>query len=113
MKRKLIGLLLGAAGLVYGLVTFALPLLADNKAQAAAKSPAGNDAGYRVGDRLQPASPKSNASTATQAAPAAYQEVEWFALIPKGWEPEKMFKNMGALTDADPRAMDALQKLRE
>jgi hypothetical protein len=68
---------------------------------------AGNDK-YRVGDRLQkfkaPAEAKKN-----------YQEVGWDALIPEGWDPVKAFKGIdfSRLNDGDPRAMDALDKLKQ
>ena len=43
-----------------------------------------------------------------------YQEVRWEMLIPKGWDPAKQFKSLdlSTLRDSDPRAMDALQAMR-
>lgn len=75
---------------------------------ADAASAAGAQAEYRVGDRLSPA--KSGATPA-----AVYKEIGWDALIPSGWDPQKAFKgiDLGTLRDSDPRAMEALQRLRE
>lgn len=43
-----------------------------------------------------------------------YKELQWESLIPKGWDPAKQFKSLdlSTLKDADPRAMDALQAMR-
>ena len=106
MRQRLILVLLVLAGLVYGITTFVLPSLAGGKAQAATKTAPGNDAGYQVGDRLPAVPPKPGG---TSTVPTAFEEVTWFALIPKDWEPMKMFdESMAKLNDADPRAMDAL-----
>jgi len=61
---------------------------------------------YKVGDRL---APKPAAST-----PAGFKEVPWDALVPKDWNPAKEFQglNLGAMDDADPKAIAALEKLR-
>lgn len=65
-------------------------------------------AGYRLGDRL---------SRPQSAAPplAGYQEIGWDALIPQDWDPRQAFKglDLGTLTDADPRAMEALRRLKD
>lgn len=64
------------------------------------------DPGYRIGERL--AQPK--------AAPTAdYKEITWEALVPAGWDPMKAFKalDMGKLKDEDPRAMEAMDRLKE
>jgi hypothetical protein len=62
---------------------------------------------YQLGDRLAPRS-------ATPAAPA-YKQIDWDALIPKDWDPSKEFKrlNLANLSDGDPRAMQALEKMKE
>jgi hypothetical protein len=48
--------------------------------------------------------------------PAAepWPEIKWEALVPKGWDPSKEFKNLdfSKLQDSDPRAMEALDKLK-
>lgn len=74
---------------------------------------------YKVGDRL----PQNKAVTAPSkpvapplpAASDSYKEIRWEALIPKNWDPSKDFKNldMNFLNDGDPRAMAALQTMRE
>jgi hypothetical protein len=70
-----------------------------------------NDGNYRLGERLQ----QSKAPKADPAAAREFKEVTWEALVPKDWDPAKAFKGMdlNAMNDADPRAMDMLQKLRE
>jgi hypothetical protein len=50
-------------------------------------------------------------------APAAVgpvQEAEWFALQPRDWEPARTFnEDVERLNDNDPRAVEALARLRE
>ena len=47
-------------------------------------------------------------------AAATFEEIEWFALVPADWEPAKTFNDdIARLQDNDPRAMEALAKLRE
>jgi uncharacterized protein len=62
-------------------------------------------ADYRVGERLTP----------RQATPALnYREIEWDELTPKGWDPMAAFKglNMSRLKDSDPKAIEALEKMK-
>lgn len=62
-------------------------------------------ADYQVGERLKP----------RPATPALnYREIEWDDLIPKGWDPMAAFKglNMSRLKDSDPRAIEALEKMK-
>jgi hypothetical protein len=61
---------------------------------------------YKDGDRLHGA-PKVDAG--------GYTLIEWDALIPKDWDPTKEFKRMNlyALDDGDPRAMEALEKMKQ
>jgi len=63
--------------------------------------------GYRVGERL--AQPK-----AANAADS-YKEITWEALIPADWDPMKAFKalDMGKLKDEDPKAMEAMERLKQ
>jgi uncharacterized protein len=61
---------------------------------------------------------KSTAKAGALPAPAVaadYREITWDALVPKDWDPSKAFKdvNLGALSDADPRAAAALKRMRE
>ena len=61
---------------------------------------------YQVGDRL----PQQ-----TSDAKSSYKTVTWDDLMPKGWDPMTEFKKIdfSKMKDSDPRAMDALTKLRE
>ena len=60
---------------------------------------------YRVGDRLKPSA---------TAARTAYQEITWDDLIPKDWDAMAALKgiNVARLRDGDPKAQEALDKLR-
>ncbi|MFZ6679200.1 DUF3299 domain-containing protein [Undibacterium sp. Tian12W] len=87
---------------------------------AKAAEPSGQ---YKVGDRLpqnKAVGSSASAAPASKPAPApaaseSYKEIRWEALIPKNWDPSKDFKNldMNFLNDGDPRAMAALQTMRE
>jgi hypothetical protein len=48
-------------------------------------------------------------------AQANWPELKWEALVPKGWDPSREFRDLqfSQLQDSDPRAMEALQKLKE
>lgn len=65
---------------------------------------------YKVGDRV---------GTPAGKVVDGFREIEWDDLIPKDWMPEKLFEdlfkdiNLDKLTDADPRAMELMQKVRE
>ena len=76
--------------LALALLTFALPASSQD---------------YRIGDRLKPS-----------ASPArtAYQEITWDDLIPKDWDAMAALKgiNVARLRDGDPKAQEALEKLR-
>jgi len=63
-------------------------------------------ADYKVGDKL-PARPA--------AAHAGFREVSWDDLLPKGWDPMQPLKDLrlDKLKDSDPRAIEALEKLRQ
>jgi hypothetical protein len=43
-----------------------------------------------------------------------YREIKWEALVPKGWDPASEFKalDLDKLQDSDPRAMEALEKIK-
>ena len=62
-------------------------------------------ADYRVGERL-PAASKGN--------PGSYREITWDELMPKDWDPRAVFKGLDLvrLKDSDPRAREALEKMR-
>jgi uncharacterized protein len=61
---------------------------------------------YKVGDRL--AQPGSSASS-------VYKETGWDVLVPKDWDPMKELRalKLGTLKDSDPRADEALRRMRE
>lgn len=64
-------------------------------------------ADYRLGDRLKPNPPGL-------ARSVDYSEITWDALVPKGWDPAAEFRgiNLSRMKDSDPRAIEALEKLR-
>ena len=81
-------------------------LLVSAPLPAFAQAPAGKAAGqYAVGDRL--------------AAPAAgkgeFREISWDDLIPTDWKPEAFLADLklDELQDADPRASEAMQRMRD
>ena len=48
-------------------------------------------------------------------AAEAYKQIEWEALVPTGWDPTQDLKALlgsGKLQDSDPRAMEALEKMK-
>ena len=62
---------------------------------------------YKVGDRLQ--------QHGSAHAKSKYRNITWDDLMPKDWDPMTEFKKVdfSKMKDSDPRAMDALKKLRE
>ncbi|MCK9387140.1 MAG: DUF3299 domain-containing protein [Sulfuritalea sp.] len=45
----------------------------------------------------------------------AYKKITWEALVPKGWDPAQDLRALlrsGKLQDSDPRAMEALEKMK-
>lgn len=66
----------------------------------------GKNTDYQIGDRLQQPSAR---------AKSAYKAATWDDLIPKDWDPMTNFKgiNFSKMNDSDPRAIEALRKLRE
>jgi uncharacterized protein len=63
-------------------------------------------ADYQVGDHLKPPA---------AATEAGYRTITWDDLVPADWHPEDIFKQMdfANLKDNDPRAGEALQKMRD
>lgn len=53
-------------------------------------------------------------ATVPALAADAFAEIRWEELVPKGWDPSADLRGMdlGKLQDSDPRAMEALEKLR-
>ena len=62
-------------------------------------------ADYKVGDRLAPAA---------QGKATTYKEISWDDLLPKSWDPMKVITelNLDKLKDSDPKAMEAMEKLK-
>ncbi|MDX9981396.1 MAG: DUF3299 domain-containing protein, partial [Lentisphaeria bacterium] len=84
------------------IATLALLLLVhDSSAQ-----PIGPKAEFQVGDRL-----RGMAATGE----VRYREITWDELLPKGWNPMAVFKGIdfSRLRDNDPRAIAALDKIKE
>jgi hypothetical protein len=92
-------------------------------------APSGNR-DYKVGDQLAPPdsgkAKNKSSHPATQAAPApptasapksdgTYKEKSWDDLMPRNWDPMASLKGLKLenLKDSDPRAMEALEKMRE
>jgi uncharacterized protein len=61
---------------------------------------------YQVGDRLQ---------QRDSEVKSKYKNIVWDDLVPKDWDPMSDFKKLdfNKMKDSDPRAIEALQKLRE
>jgi hypothetical protein len=69
---------------------------------------------YKVGDKLAPAeSPKKTRPAAI--SPGEFKEKTWDDLMPKSWDPMASLKGLKLdnLKDSDPRAIEALQKIRD
>jgi uncharacterized protein len=79
-------------------------------AAAVARPPAQPDAGFQLGDRLKQA-PAAKA----KPAPTSFREINWDELIAPGWDPRAIVRELqfGVMSDADPRAREAMNKLRE
>lgn len=88
------------------LAALALAALALASLPAAAQAPAAKPAGqYAVGDRLAAPAPGKG----------AFREISWDDLIPADWNPEGFLSSLelDKLEDNDPRAAEALQRMRE
>ncbi len=103
------------AGLLLSTSVLAAPTSAEEQKKpipaASATAVANGQGQYQLGERLAPVSPK----TPQKAVPLSqYKEIGWEILVPKSWDPMKAFEgiDMENLDDADPRAMEALQKMR-
>jgi hypothetical protein len=93
-KKRKLGAVVGAA-----LIAGAIGLGGLSAANAAEKPE------YKLGDRL----PQKSAT-----APAGYKEVPWDSLVPANWDPAKELGSLdlSTLSDSDPRATKALEKLK-
>lgn len=86
--------------------TFLSAVLMCLLAACAAGAAADDQADYKVGERLPQQS----------AAKSSYKTInDWDALMPKGWDPTKDFQklDLSKMEDSDPRAQEALQRMRE
>ena len=65
------------------------------------------DSPYRIGETLKPGK--------TDKANGNYEETYWESLRPNGWEPNNLLEglNLNELSDNDPRAKEAMTKIRE
>ena len=74
-------------------------------------------ADYKVGDKLSaPAQAKDkNNPGSLVGSTAAFKEKAWDDLMPKSWDPMASLKGLKLdnLKDSDPRAIEALEKIRE
>lgn len=63
-------------------------------------------AGYNLGERL--------ASSPSEQEVNGYRQVDWEALIPRAWDPKQALAglDLSKLSDNDPRANEALARLR-
>jgi hypothetical protein len=92
---------------------------AHSASTASSAAPSGNR-DYKVGDQLAPDAGKAKNKSANPASPApgsaaAYEEKNWDDLMPRNWDPMASLKGLKLenLKDSDPRAMEALEKMRE
>ena len=84
----------------------------------ATHAPAAAD--YKVGDKLSVPALKDtnkdkNKRGSAENSPAAFKEKTWDDLMPKSWDPMASLKGLKLdnLKDSDPRAIEALEKIRE
>ncbi|MDE2365889.1 MAG: DUF3299 domain-containing protein [Betaproteobacteria bacterium] len=72
---------------------------------------------YKVGDKLSsPAQLKNkNHQGSVGNSPVTFKEKTWDDLMPKSWDPMASLKGLKLdnLKDSDPRAIEALEKIRE
>ena len=68
---------------------------------------ASSDSGFRIGDTLPPMKPR--------APSGGYEDIGWDSLLPEGWSVEKVMDDLklNELGDNDPKAREALTKIRE
>ena len=71
------------------------------------RAQAPSDSGFRVGDTLPPVKPRTQVGD--------YEDIGWDSLLPEGWSVEKVMEdlNLDALGDNDPKAREAMKKIRE
>ena len=66
-------------------------------------------------DKPAAATATATTTTTTTTTKPTFRELTWDDLTPKDWDPLKQFRDMnfGALSDADPKAIAMLQRMRE
>lgn len=64
---------------------------------------------------LAQTAPADKPAAAAATTKPSFRDVTWDDLTPKDWDPLKQFRDMnfGALSDADPKAIAMLQRMRE
>ncbi|HEX4856516.1 MAG TPA: DUF3299 domain-containing protein [Limnobacter sp.] len=102
-------------GLGYGLTKWIIgentaPATELEQALAGIEGEAADGNGYAVGDRLAADSSKKAANF-----DPAYPELQWDDLMPADWDPMAAFRglNVAELQDDDPKAQEALEKMRK
>ncbi|SEK65971.1 hypothetical protein SAMN05216387_102299 [Nitrosovibrio tenuis] len=78
------------------------------------QAPAAAD--YKVGDKLSaPQGKDKNNPPPSAGSPSTFKEKNWDDLMPKSWDPMASLKGLKLdnLKDSDPRAIEALEKIRE
>ncbi|HEV7929516.1 MAG TPA: DUF3299 domain-containing protein [Nitrosospira sp.] len=83
---------------------------------AAQSAAAAENKDYKIGERLSaPAGNAKNNPAPGSVAPVAYKEKTWDDLMPKNWDPMAPLKGLklDQLKDSDPRAIEALEKIRD
>ncbi|MEP6605820.1 MAG: DUF3299 domain-containing protein [Nitrosospira sp.] len=82
-----------------------------------APSAAADNKDYQIGDKLSAPAPAKarNKPMPSATGTVAYKEKTWDDLMPKSWDPMASLKglNLDKLKDSDPRAIEALEKIRE
>ena len=61
------------------------------------------------------APPLAGNATPATPKPGGFREIKWEELVPANWDPMKEMKDLdlGKMSDADPRAMNMMKKMRE
>jgi uncharacterized protein len=67
------------------------------------------------GERSAPADDVAVAAADSSATAGDFEERSWDDLIPADWDPMRLFEgiDLDSLDDADPRAMEALERLQD
>jgi hypothetical protein len=116
LLRKRLGLLQAPLTLLFALL-FTLLLTLLPTVWPGFVSQANAAADYKVGDKLPATAPsrEKNSSGTPVGSAAGFKEKTWDDLMPKSWDPMASLKGLklDSLQDSDPRAIEALQKIRD